>query len=89
MVPSWMYAGTDSGYNALYTHTSKGLAAADNLIRIGGPAGSAGESPSLISNLVSYVKSNNLKLDFISFHNYSNDNTFVTTRPQRLATLGR
>ena len=79
--PSWMYAGTDSGYNELYMHTSKGLAAADNQIRVGGPAGSAGESPSLISNLVSYVTSNNLKLDFISFHNYSNDNNGAYASP--------
>jgi xylan 1,4-beta-xylosidase len=71
--PSWMYEGGDSGYNELYAHTSKGLAAGDSQIRIGGPAGSAGESPSLISGLVSYAKSNSLKLDFITFHSYAND----------------
>jgi len=38
--------------------------------RIGGPAVSAGESPGLVSGLISYAKSNSLKLDFISFHNY-------------------
>ena len=72
--PSWMYAGGDSGYNELYGHTAKGLAAGDSGIRIGGPAGSAGESPSLIAGLVSYAKSNNYKLDFVSFHSYANDN---------------
>ena len=72
--PSWMYETGDGGYNELYAHTSKGLAAGDSQIRIGGPAGSAGESPSLISGLISYAKSNSLKLDFITFHNYANDN---------------
>ena len=72
--PSWMYETGDNGYNELYGHTSKGLAAGDSQIRIGGPAGSAGESPGLISGLISYAKSNSLKLDFISFHNYANDN---------------
>ena len=72
--PSWMYAGGDNGYNELYGHTAKGLAVGDAGIRIGGPAGSAGESPSLIAGLVSYAKSNNYKLDFVSFHSYANDN---------------
>jgi xylan 1,4-beta-xylosidase len=72
--PSWMYETGDNGYNELYAHTSKGLAAGDSQIRIGGPAGSAGESPGLISGLISYAKSNSLKLDFITFHNYANDN---------------
>ncbi len=73
--PSWMYELGDNGYNELFAHTSKGLAAGDSQIRIGGPAGSAGESPSLISGLISYAKSNNVKLDFITFHNYANDNS--------------
>jgi xylan 1,4-beta-xylosidase len=73
--PSWMYETGDNGYNELYAHTSKGLAAGDSQIRIGGPAGSAGESPGLISGLISYAKSNSLKLDFITFHNYANDNS--------------
>lgn len=72
--PSWMYETGDNGYNELFGHTSKGLAAGDPQIRIGGPAGSAGESPGLISGLLSYAKSNNAKLDFITFHNYANDN---------------
>jgi hypothetical protein len=73
--PSWMYETGDNGYNELYAHTSKGLAAGDSQIRIGGPAGSAGESPGLISGLISYAKSNSPKLDFITFHNYANDNS--------------
>lgn len=72
--PSWMYETGDNGYNELFGHTSKGLATGDGQIRVGGPAGSAGESPGLISGLVSYAKSNGFKLDFISFHNYANDN---------------
>jgi xylan 1,4-beta-xylosidase len=72
--PSWMYETGDNGYNELFGHTSKGLAAGDPQIRIGGPAGSAGESPGLISGLIGYAKSNGAKLDFITFHNYANDN---------------
>jgi xylan 1,4-beta-xylosidase len=72
--PSWMYETGDNGYNELFGHTSKGLAAGDPQIRIGGPAGSAGESPGLISGLINYAKSNGAKLDFITFHNYANDN---------------
>lgn len=72
--PSWMYAGGDAGYNELYGHTARGLAAGDSQIRVGGPAGSGGESTYLIPGLVSYANANGVKLDFVSFHNYSNDN---------------
>ncbi len=71
--PSWMYQGGDGGYNELYGHTVKGLVAGDAQVKVGGPAGSGGESPGMISGLVSYAKNNNLKLDFVSFHSYSND----------------
>ena len=72
--PSWMYSGGDAGYNELYGHTAKGLAAGDSQLRVGGPAGSGGESTYLIPGLVSYANANGVKLDFVSFHNYSNDN---------------
>ncbi|HVZ87131.1 MAG TPA: hypothetical protein VHG72_09180 [Polyangia bacterium] len=72
--PSWMYQGGDAGYNELYMHTARGLLAGDPLVKVGGPAGSAGETPGLLSGLVSYTKSNNLKLDFVSWHRYANDN---------------
>jgi xylan 1,4-beta-xylosidase len=73
--PSWMYELGDAGYNELYGHTAKGLAAGDPLVKIGGPAGSGGESPGMISGLVSYAKTNSYKLDFVSFHCYGNDGT--------------
>ncbi len=42
--PSWMLQGGDGAYDVLYLHTSRGLIAGDSQIRVGGPAGSAGES---------------------------------------------
>lgn len=71
--PSWMYSLGDAGYNELYGNTVKGLVAGDPLVKVGGPAGSGGESPGMISGLVNYTRTNNLKLDFVSFHCYGND----------------
>jgi xylan 1,4-beta-xylosidase len=72
--PSWMYEAGNAGYNELYAHTFKGLTAAVPSLRVGGPAGAAGESPALISDLISYTKSNKLELHFITFHHFANDN---------------
>ena len=71
--PSWMYSGGEAGYPVLYQHTVNGLTAGDPGVRVGGPAETAGGEPSLVPNLISYAKSNNLKLDFISYHHYGND----------------
>ena len=69
---SWMYAGGGIGgpYNLLYNNTVTGLLKGDPLIRVGGPAESGGGSQYAIGSLISYAKSNNLKLDFVSYHNY-------------------
>jgi xylan 1,4-beta-xylosidase len=66
---SWMYSLGSDGYNELYGHTAKGLAAGDRLVKIGGPA-EASVGTWAISSLVSYAKSNSVKLDFVTYHNY-------------------
>jgi xylan 1,4-beta-xylosidase len=71
--PSWMYSLGDAGYNQLYSYTVKGLLAGDAQVKVGGPAGSAGESPYMVASLISYARSNGLKLDFVSWHRYAND----------------
>jgi xylan 1,4-beta-xylosidase len=67
---SWMYSLGLGGYNVLYANTAKGLLQADPMIRVGGPAESGGGSQFAIGSLISYAKTNNLKLDFVSYHNY-------------------
>lgn len=72
---SWMYSLGEAGYPALYNNTVTGLLAGDPQIKVGGPAASAASSLEQIPTLVSYTKSNNLKLDFVSWHRYANDDT--------------
>lgn len=67
---SWMYSLGLGGYNTLYANTVKGLLQGDPLIRVGGPAESGGGSQFAIGSLIGYAKTNNLKLDFVSYHNY-------------------
>ena len=50
--PSWMYSLGDDDYFELYQNTVAGLVAADPQVRVGGPAGSSGESPALIEMLI-------------------------------------
>jgi xylan 1,4-beta-xylosidase len=71
--PSWMYAPGDAGYLELYENTAAGLVRGDAAVRVGGPAGSAGESPSLIAALVAAAKAKHWKLDFITYHRYGDD----------------
>ena len=71
--PSWMYSLGDGGYNELYENTVLGLLRADPALKVGGPAGSSGESPSLVRNLIDYANGHGLKLDFISYHRYGSD----------------
>jgi xylan 1,4-beta-xylosidase len=71
---SWMYSLGEGGYNELYSYTVKGLLAGDANLKVGGPAASAASSPGQIKSLVSYAKTNSLKLSFVSYHSYSNDN---------------
>jgi len=42
--PSWMYSLNDAGYFELYKNTVAGLVEGDPEVRVGGPAGSSGES---------------------------------------------
>jgi xylan 1,4-beta-xylosidase len=72
---SWMYALGLAGYNVLYNNTVKGLIQGDPMIKVGGPAESGGGSQFAIGSLISYAKSNNLKLDFVSYHNYGEPST--------------
>ena len=41
---------------------------------MGGPAGSSGESRGLISTLIAGALNNNIKLDFLTYHRYGDDN---------------
>jgi xylan 1,4-beta-xylosidase len=70
---SWMYEPGAGGYNELYLNTAKGLLAGDPMVRIGGPADSAGNSQYSIPSLIDYAKAQGVKLDFISFHQYGKD----------------
>ncbi len=85
--PSWMYTLGDAGYNALYGYTVKGLLAGDAQIKVGGPAESGGGSAWMMSNLVSYAKTNALKLDFLSWHNYAQDGTASYANANTMATF--
>jgi xylan 1,4-beta-xylosidase len=71
--PSWMYALGDAGYFELYRNTVAGLVEADPGVRVGGPAGSAGETPSLIRTLITGSTNNGVKLDFLTYHRYGDD----------------
>jgi xylan 1,4-beta-xylosidase len=71
--PSWMYSAGDAGYAELYTNTATGLLTGDPRLRVGGPAGSAGESPFLIPALIASARAAKVKLDFITYHRYGDD----------------
>ena len=73
--PSWMYSLGDNGYIDLYRHTVAGLMQADPMVRVGGPAGSAGESPGMIQQMIMNALSatNPVKVDFLTYHRYGDD----------------
>jgi xylan 1,4-beta-xylosidase len=71
--PSWMYSLGDAGYTELYENTVTGLMQGDPGVKVGGPAGSSGESPFLVPALIAAAKAKNLKLDFITYHRYGDD----------------
>src|SRR5580765_3815282 len=71
--PSWMYSLGDSGYFELYRNTVTGLLEGDPGVRVGGPAGSAGETPGLIRSLITGSINTGTKLDFLTYHRYGDD----------------
>lgn len=85
--PSWMYTLGDAGYNQLYGYTVKGLLAGDPQVKVGGPAESGGGSAWMMSSLVNYAKTNSLKLDFLSWHNYAQDGTTSYANANAMATF--
>jgi xylan 1,4-beta-xylosidase len=83
--PSWMYSMGDSGYTQLYKNTVEGLLGGDAQLRVGGPAGTSGESPSLAPALIAFAKNSRTKLDFISYHRYADDESIVSDPATMLA----
>jgi xylan 1,4-beta-xylosidase len=73
--PDWMYTGL-TAYLTLYDNTVQAIIAADPNVRVGGPAQSGPSSLGSISTLVNHCKTNNVKLDFVSWHRYANDNGY-------------
>ena len=71
--PSWMYSLGTGGYFELYRNTVAGLLQGDPEVRVGGPAGSSGESSSLIRSLITGAFNTGTKLDFITYHRYGDD----------------
>ncbi len=71
--PSWMYSLGDNDYFELYKNTVAGLVAADPQVRVGGPAGSSGESGGLIPMLIAGSVNSGTKLDFLTYHRYGDD----------------
>ena len=73
--PSWMYAPGDNGYFELYRNTVAGLLEGDPAVRVGGPAGSSGESPSLIRSMLDSARCSTLRRSWTSsrYHRYGDD----------------
>jgi xylan 1,4-beta-xylosidase len=71
--PSWMYSLGTGGYFELYRNTVAGLLQGDPEVRVGGPAGSSGESSSLIRSLITGAFNTGTKLDFVTYHRYGDD----------------
>lgn len=73
--PNWMYAcgGQDNGYLRLYDSTAAAFSTQDPLVRLGGPAENGGSSPGFIPTFIQHCRTYNKKLDFITYHRYSND----------------
>jgi xylan 1,4-beta-xylosidase len=71
--PSWMYSLNTTGYFELYRNTVAGLLQGDPEVRVGGPAGSSGESSALIRSLITGSFNTGTKLDFVTYHRYGDD----------------
>ena len=83
--PSWMYGPGDAGYTELYLNTAAGLLAGDPELKVGGPAGSAGESPSLVPALFASARAARVNLDFITYHRYGDDDGVIADAGAMLA----
>lgn len=70
---SWMLTTGTSGYEDLYKYTVQGLKVGDSAIRVGGPAESSSGSGPAITNLLSFVSTNGLPIDFVTYHCYASD----------------
>lgn len=70
---SWHYAG-NKNYLMLYRHTAKAIAAVENLqpLYLGGPS-TTEMYPNWLEALVSMIKAEGLRLDFLSWHLYNSD----------------
>jgi xylan 1,4-beta-xylosidase len=73
--PDWMYTGF-TPYLTLYDNTAAAIVAADANIRVGGPAQSGPSSIGSVSSLIDHCRSGSVKLDFVSWHRYANDNGY-------------
>jgi xylan 1,4-beta-xylosidase len=83
--PSWMYAMGDTNYLFLYRKTVAGLTQADPQVRVGGPAESSGASVTEAPTLMVSAPYYKAKLDFISYHRYSDDESVVSDPATMLA----
>jgi xylan 1,4-beta-xylosidase len=70
-----MYGPGDGGYWELYKNTVAGLLQGDPGLRVGGPAGSAGETPSMIRMLITGSINTGTKVDFVTYHRYGDDDS--------------
>jgi len=68
----WRYTGGDKSYSELYFYSVKGAEQAQNVLpyKIGGPVTTA-LYKNWIQQFLNYVITNNLRIDFISWHHYS------------------
>ncbi len=68
----WRYTGGDKSYSDLYFYSAKGAAQAQNVFKfkIGGPVTTA-LYKNWIQKFLDYIITNNLRIDFISWHHYS------------------
>ncbi len=63
---------TAKNYNLWYDHMARAVKLADSTALVGGPAAS---TPGLttLPDLLTYVDTNHVPIDFVSWHNYTND----------------
>ena len=73
--PNWCYGGGggDNGWLRLYDSTAVAFKAQDSLVRLGGPDENGGTSWTFIPQVIRHCRNGNKKLDFVTYHFYSND----------------